>query len=205
MADIVRLMVTDHERIRRLMGALEDAARYDSAKPADPRVLGPAWDKLTECFELHARAEEEICFLVLFGQGPDAARQRHETIADHGDIREAVAETRLRMPGSALWWRAAAVAVRGIGDHVTGGEHRALSVLSRSAAPAVRDTLARQWIAFVAARIRDTAPRQRDTWSGSRVGARPGLAGPFLSGAAALAAAKRREGCGTGCVSRVGR
>jgi len=194
MADIVRLIVADHERIRRLVGALEDAARYDSANLGDPRVLGPAWDRLTGFFELHAGAEEEICYIVLFGQGPDAARQRHDTIADHGDIREAVAETRLHVPGSALWWRAAAAAVRGIGDHVAGAEHRALTALSRSAAPAVRDTLARQWIAFVAARIRDTAPRQRDSCPAA-VGARPELAGLSLSGAAGLAAAaKHREG-----------
>jgi hypothetical protein len=74
MADIIEVMLADHKRIRRMLGALDDAARYGE-DPCAGWMLAPVWRRLADLLELHAEAEEEICYLVLFGQGRTRLRR----------------------------------------------------------------------------------------------------------------------------------
>ena len=170
MADIIELILADHERIRRLLRALDDAARYGGDTGAD-WVLALVWRRLAGLLELHAEVEEEICYLALFGPGQDAAAQMQDAIADHDDIREAVREARLHAVGSAAWWRAATAALRASSDHMTHEERGALAAFGRRATPALRNELGRHWAAFIAARIRDAAPERANP-------GRPGRASP---------------------------
>jgi Hemerythrin HHE cation binding domain len=157
MTDIIELILADHQRIRRLLGALDDAARYGEG-PGASKALAQVWRRLAGLLELHAEAEEEICYLALFGAGQDATAQMQDAIDDHDDIREAVREARLHAAGSAIWWRAVNAALRASRDHIAREESGALAAFGRRAAPALRDELGRQWTAFIAARTRDAPP-----------------------------------------------
>jgi hypothetical protein len=158
MADIIELILADHERIRRLLRALDDAARYGEDTGAN-WVLAPVWRRLAGLLELHADAGEEICYLALFGPGQDAAAQMQDAIADHDDIREAVAEARLHPAGSAAWWRAVTAAQQASSDHIARQERGVLAAFGRRAAPALRTELARQWATFITSRTRDGSAR----------------------------------------------
>lgn len=157
MADVVELILADHDRIRRLLSALDDTAR-----PSEDTVgnwpLDPVWRRLAGLTELHAEAEEEICHLAMFGQSQGAAEQRHEGVADHDDMREAIAEARLHPGGSALWWLAVSAARRGITRHIAREERGMLAAFGARATAQLRDQLARQWIVFIGARTRDAIP-----------------------------------------------
>ena len=121
-------------------------------------MLAEVWSRLAGLLELHAEAEEEICYPAVFGPGPDAAAQMQDAIADHDDIREAIAEARLHAVGSPAWWRAAATAVRAGRDHVAQEERGVLAAFGRRAAPELRTELGLQWAAFTAARAGDAVP-----------------------------------------------
>jgi hypothetical protein len=58
---------SDQKRIRRMLGALDDAASYGE-DPCASWMLAPVWCRLADLLELYAEAEEEICYLALFGQ-----------------------------------------------------------------------------------------------------------------------------------------
>jgi Hemerythrin HHE cation binding domain len=101
--DVLDLIHADHARIRRLLATAESAARR--AEPARaPRMLREAWDRAAVLLEADCDAEEEICYPVLYRAAADAALIG-EARADHDDIREAIAETRLAEAGSPAWWR----------------------------------------------------------------------------------------------------
>ena len=82
MTDIIEVILADHKRIRRMLGALDDAASYGE-DPCAGWMLAPVWCRLADLFELHAAAGEEICYLALFGQGrprPRRCRTRSPTM-----------------------------------------------------------------------------------------------------------------------------
>ncbi|HEY5356952.1 MAG TPA: hemerythrin domain-containing protein [Streptosporangiaceae bacterium] len=133
MADIIELILADHRRLRRLVTALGDATRHGE-DPGATCMSAAVWDRLAGLLELHAEAEEEICYLAMFGPGQDAAARMQDAIADHDDIREAVAEARLHPPGSAAWWRAVTAARRASSDHIAREERGALATFGRSPA-----------------------------------------------------------------------
>jgi len=172
MADIIEVILADHKRIRRMLGALDDAASYGE-DPCAGWMLAPVWCRLAGLLELHAEAEEEICYLALFGQGRPRPRRCQDAVADHDDFRQEVREAGLHAAGSALWWRAVASALWASGDHVAREQRGALAAFGRRAAPALRNELCRQWAVFIAARTRDATSetRIRDRVAGR---ARPG-------------------------------
>lgn len=154
MTDIIELIVSEHDRMRRLLNALGDAARYqDHACVKWP--LAAVWRRYAEVTELHSAAEEEICYLPLLGQGADAAWRLREALADHDDIREAIAETRLHPCDSAPWRLAVGAARRATLDHMAREERDILLGFGPGATARTRDDLGRQWIRFIAARTRD--------------------------------------------------
>jgi hypothetical protein len=61
MADIIELVLADHDRIRRLMGALGNAARYGERGGAG-WVVARAWHRLAGLLDVHTAAEAEIWY-----------------------------------------------------------------------------------------------------------------------------------------------
>lgn len=159
-ADIVELIMADHRRIRRLRGALQDAARYDG--DAGPGwILPHAWQRFTGLLVAHFEAEEEICYLPMFGPGPQAAGRRREATADHDDIREAVREASLHRVGSARWWRAARAVLAASAEHLDREECGVLAGCLPRLTMSQRRALGRQWSAFTAAWAQDSALQGR--------------------------------------------
>ncbi|MGH3411189.1 MAG: hemerythrin domain-containing protein [Streptosporangiaceae bacterium] len=159
MADVVDLILAGHARVRRLFAVLEDAARLGE-QPGAREMLSEAWARLDGLLELHADAEEEICYPALFGHGPHATADIHAAIAGHDDIREAVAEARRHDVGSLAWWRAVSTAGRISGEHREVLERGVLADFRRRADQGLRDDLGRRWAAFIAARSRDARVRR---------------------------------------------
>jgi hypothetical protein len=82
MAGIIEVILADHKRIRRMLGALDGAASYGE-DPCAGWMLAPVWSRLADLLELHPEAEEEICYLALSGQGrprPRRCRTRSPTM-----------------------------------------------------------------------------------------------------------------------------
>ena len=87
--------MADHRRIRRLREALSDAVRYSGGSGPD-WIVAHAWQRLSGLLEVHVRAEEEICYLPMFGSGSQAIKRIRDAVSDHDDIREAVGEASLQ-------------------------------------------------------------------------------------------------------------
>jgi hypothetical protein len=155
-ADVIELIMADHRRIRRLREALYDTVRHvgDSGQNW---MLGHVWQRLAGLLEVHSRAEEEVCYLPMFGSGPGAAELRHGAIADHDDIREALREASLQRVGSAPWWRAVTGVLACSAEHHEREEREMLARCELTVSQ--RLELGRQWSAFVAAWARDTGPQ----------------------------------------------
>lgn len=159
-ADIIELIMADHDRIRRLLSAVDDAARYQhTAGPGWP--LAPVWRRSAELIEPHFAAEEEICYLPMAGTGSGAIASMRDALADHDDIREAIAEAGICRCGSPGWWLAVSAACRATLDHLAREERQLLSPFSARATPRLRNDLGQDWVQFTAARRRDAAPAQR--------------------------------------------
>lgn len=150
--DIIELIMADHRRIRRFTEVLDDAARWSG----DPGwMLAHAWQRLAGLLEAHTRAEEEICYLPMFGCHPNVAERRREAIADHDDIRETISEASLHCPGSALWWRAVRAVLATTADHLDREERGPLAEVGLTISR--RRELGCQWSAFIAAWTLDGA------------------------------------------------
>lgn len=83
----------------------------------------------------------------------------------HDEVREIIREARLQPAGSPHWQQLTA-ATRAAWARLPGREEHGILDDLRRAGPALRQQLARQWQAFIAARIRDqdqaaTGPRAR--------------------------------------------
>jgi hypothetical protein len=158
MAEIIELILSDHERILRLQTALSDVARY-YRHTGSAWALASIWDRLAALIEIHTEAEEEICYLAMFGTSAPGLEQMQEAIADHDDIREAFGEARLQPVGSAGWWRAVKAALSTWIEQIDREEQGVLADFARRAGRAQREKLARQWSAFTTARHRELSPQ----------------------------------------------
>lgn len=158
MADIIELVRADHQRIRRLMGALDNAARYGELGGAE-WVVARTWHRLAGLLDVHTAAEEEIWYPAVSRLGLPAAAGLQEVIADHDGLRVALQQVRSHDIASPPWWSAVAALLRACSGHLDRQEPRALNDLSGHIAPAVRITLGDQWDSFVATRARDLLTR----------------------------------------------
>jgi Hemerythrin HHE cation binding domain len=188
---VLDLIHADHARIRRLLAIAESAARR--AEPARaPRMLSEAWDRAAVLLEADCDAEKEICYPVLSGAA-GGATLIGEAKAEHDDIREAVAETRLQEAGSPAWWRGVTAAITATRDHFTHEEHGALAQMRHRTSPAQRGMLGRQWAAYMNAWAHDAG-------TGAGGSGRPGsgqtchpAGGQAPAGVAAEPAVPRRQ------------
>jgi Hemerythrin HHE cation binding domain len=80
-------------------------------------MLSHSWLRLASLLAVHTRAEEEICYLPATRGRPDRAEHLRVAVADHDDLREAIAEASLCHPGSASWWRAVRVILDSHASH----------------------------------------------------------------------------------------
>ena len=98
-------------------------------------MLAHVWERVTHLLDSRTRAEEEICYLAMFGPGSPLGEWRRDAVPDHDDIREAIEEALLQPAGSALWWGAARAVLAASADHLDREEREMLvSWLPRSAA-----------------------------------------------------------------------
>lgn len=159
-ADIVELIMADHRRIRRLRGAVQDAARFDG--DAGPGwILSHTWQRFTGLLVAHFEAEEEICYLPMFGPGPQAAGRRRDAVADHDDIRETIREASLHRAGSARWPRAAVAVLARSAEHLDREECGVLAECPIRLTMSQRRALGREWSAFTAAWAQDSELQAR--------------------------------------------
>jgi hypothetical protein len=150
----VELIMADHRRIRRLSEALRDAARGNGN--SGPAWTTDVWHRLTELLATHFEAEEEISYLPMFKVCPHPAKRRQDALADHDDIREAVDEASLHAVGSAQWWRSVRAALTATAEHIDREENELLAECLPKLTRSQRRILGRQWLAFIAARARDS-------------------------------------------------
>ena len=164
MSDVIEFMLGDHLRIRRLLAALDDAARYSARDGRGGLDWTPAaiWARLATVLTLHADAEQEICFAHLYRDRPDWLSELNDAVAVLNDVREAVAEARLQEAVSPAWWRAAHAARRSICDHIVTIERGAMADFQARSPAGLREQLGRQWVAFTAARQRDGVYEERE-------------------------------------------
>ena len=156
MSEIGELIVTEHGRILRLFRALDDLARRGDSAVA-PLALSQVWARLASLLEVHTRAEEEICFPLMIGSGASTLDLVEMAIADHDDIREAVAEARLLEVGAARWWQLILAIHTACIEHFAREERGPLARFCRSLPPATSKVLVRQWAAFAAGQTDNTA------------------------------------------------
>ena len=155
-SEIGELIAAEHARILRLFRALDDLARRGDSAVAR-LALSQVWARLASLLEVHTRAEEEICFPLVFGSGASTSDLVKTATADHDDIREAVAEARLLEAGSARWWQLISAIHTGCAEHFASEEQGPLTQLCRSLPSATSKVLVRQWAAFAAGQTDNTA------------------------------------------------
>lgn len=153
MADIIELVLADHDRIRRLMGALDNAARYGELGGAG-WVVTQAWHRLAGLLEVHTAAEAEIWYPAVSRLELPAGAGLREAVAGHDRIRAALQQVSRLDIGSGAWWSAVTVLLRECSGHLDGFESRAVSDLGGQLTPRARMTLGDQWDSFVATRAR---------------------------------------------------
>jgi hypothetical protein len=157
--DVTELILGDHKRMVRLFAALDDAARYMAAGVGGgclpDSMLATMWERIATLLGLHADAEQEICFLPMFGRRRGRLTELADAVADLNDMREAIAETRLQDPGSPAWWRAVNAARRSACDHISVIEQGSLGNFRAPSDGRFRRVLGQQWQGFIDARRRD--------------------------------------------------
>jgi hypothetical protein len=169
--ELGQVVLAEHARILRLFTSLQDRG------PASGLAgLRRAWHRLAHLVLVHADAEEEIYYEVLYGQGAPVAAIVDAAIADHDDIRAAVEEANLAEAGSESWWRAVAGAHRACAEHFATEEQQLLEVICAHLTVGAAKLLARQWAIFAAANR--PRPRSGAERAGSPNGGSPD---PLLS------------------------
>lgn len=149
-ADIIELILADHRRIGRLCHALYDTARYD-AGPRPDWMLGHVWQRLADLLVAHTQAEDEFCYLPLFGTGAQDTERLRNSIADHDDIRGTIGQVAAQPVGSVAWWRTVRTVMTVSAEHLEHEERDVLPVWLPGLSMSRRKELGRQWCAFMAA------------------------------------------------------
>jgi hypothetical protein len=142
MADIVALIYTDHDWLRRQFFLLDDAR--------SPAELAAIWEPLSARLDTHAEAEEVVFYPALLkkGRAGDPRDETEDAIEDHNKIRNAVAAAAQLKVGSATWFDAVGQARTENGKHLDEEEREALPDFIKSASPQVRHDLAMSWLQF---------------------------------------------------------
>jgi hypothetical protein len=114
-------------------------------------MLGHIWQRLADLLVAHTRAEEETCYLPLFGAGVQATGRIRDSIADHDEIRGIIGAAAAQPVGSAPWWRTAGTVLAVSAEHLEHEEREVLPGWLHGLSMSQRRELGRQWCAFKAA------------------------------------------------------
>lgn len=148
--DITQLILDDHHEQRRLFAIIEQMPRTDTA------ALGAVWARLAAFLDLHAEAEERYFYPELLRVGGGAGGvdspegETEDAIADHNEIRDAVAEVADHQVGSKDWYDAVAKANQANSDHMAEEEREGLTDFRRHASLQLRHDIAVSFAAFEA-------------------------------------------------------
>jgi hypothetical protein len=107
---------SEHDRIERLFGALDDIGRYLPG-PDTAGQVGQAWARISDLLLAHADAEEQLGALGPPGQNAAGLRAAG-LAASLNRMRGAVALAAGHRAGSADWWRAVHAARLAAGRHI---------------------------------------------------------------------------------------
>jgi hypothetical protein len=156
-ADIIELIMADHRRIRRLSTTLSLTTRH-YGEPRPDWMPGHVWQCLADLLVAHTQAEEEICYLPMFGSGPRGIRRMRDSVSDHDEIRSVISDAALQLVGSVPWWRAVRTVLAVSAEHLEREERDVLPDCLPGLTMRRRKELGRQWCAFIAAWRRDGTP-----------------------------------------------
>jgi hypothetical protein len=142
MADIVDLIMQDHQWLRRQFFYLDEAR--------SPSELTAVWEPLATRLDTHADAEESVFYPALLKRGDsgDPEDETEDAIDDHNKIRDAVAAARKEKVGSHAWFEAVGDARTENGKHLDEEEREALPDFVKSASTEVRRDLAMEWLKY---------------------------------------------------------
>ena len=101
MPDITRLVLLDHEDLRRQFADLDDAQASGEVS-----AIEAAWKPLAALLDLHAETEEQVFYPRLLEVGDHAEDETEDAIEDHNKIRDAVRDAGQREVGTDEWWEA---------------------------------------------------------------------------------------------------
>lgn len=148
MADITDLILDDHRWFRAQFISLDDAGR-DPGEGADESALNKVWEPLAQRLDLHAIAEERIFYPQLLKFGKDPEDETLDAIGDHNDIRDGVHDAARHPVGTAQWWAAVHSAREANDEHMAEEEREGIADFRRHAPAAQRESLGRQFAAFL--------------------------------------------------------
>ncbi len=152
MPDITRLVLLDHETLRRQFADLDDAQASGELS-----AIVAAWEPLASLLDLHAEAEEVVFYPPLLAVGDHAEDEAEDAIKDHNKIRDAVRDAATREPGSPEWWEAVGRARTENSKHIGEEEREALPDLRLNSDLTTLDELGRRWLEFRARHERSPA------------------------------------------------
>jgi Hemerythrin HHE cation binding domain len=143
--DVTRLILDDHETLRRRFADLDDAQAS-----GDTDAISAAWEPLGDLLDLHAEAEEVVFYprLLEYGLRPRAEDETEDAIDDHNKIRQGVRDAAERPVGSDGWWEAVGRARTENSKHIAEEEREALSDFRLTVPLDHRYALGLAWIRF---------------------------------------------------------
>jgi hypothetical protein len=145
MPDVTRLILDDHETLRRRFADLDDAQASGNRS-----AIGAAWEPLADLLDLHAEAEEQVFYpkLLEYGLRPRAEDETEDAIEDHNRIRQGVRDAAAREVGSDEWWEAVGRARTENSKHIAEEEREALSDFRLTVPLEERYELGLDWLRF---------------------------------------------------------
>lgn len=164
--DITELILDDHDWFRRQFAALDELRR---STPVDSTALRDVWQPLADHLDVHAVAEEEIFYPQLLRRGGgEAEDETLDAIGDHNDIRDGVHAAARHPIGTDAWWEAVQTARDANDEHMSEEENEGLPDFRLHSAFGLRESLGRQFTAFMArhkgARGVDVADKDPETY-----------------------------------------
>lgn len=146
MADIVELIVKDHEWFRRQFTELDELRARSNV---DESAVRDVWEPLAARLDVHAIAEEEIFYPQLLRVGEDAEAETLDAIGDHNDIRDGVHDAARHPIGTAQWWQAVHRARVANDEHMAEEERDGLVDFRANAPAGLRESLGARFAAFL--------------------------------------------------------